>query len=237
MGSYLFVSQHQRHGALFARLQKTLKGKWQLISEPTEFTFENLSLIRPDYIFLPHWSHKIPAQITDNFTCVMFHMTDLPFGRGGSPLQNLIVRGFKKTQLSAFQCNEDLDAGPIYAKLELSLLGSAEEIFTRADNLVGQLIFDIIQKKIQPLPQTGKVTEFKRRTPEQSNISHLSSLSDIYDHIRMLDAQGYPNAFLDMGPFTLTFSQASLLALESGDEEINAKVTFKKNVKGTKNDK
>ncbi len=26
------------------------------------------------------------------FECVCFHMTDVPYGRGGSPLQNLIIR-------------------------------------------------------------------------------------------------------------------------------------------------
>jgi methionyl-tRNA formyltransferase len=237
VGSYLIVSQHQRHESLFSRLQQTLTGKWRLISDPAEFTFEYLSSIKPDYIFLPHWSHNIPSQITDNFACVMFHMTDLPFGRGGSPLQNLIVRGFKETQLCAFRCCKQLDAGPIYSKLSLSLSGSAEEIFTRADNLVSQLIFDIIQRGLQPLAQTGEVTEFKRRTPDQSNLSQLTALSDIYDYIRMLDAEGYPNAFLDMGLFTLTFSQANLLLLANGDEEINAQVTFKNNVKGLMNDK
>ena len=41
-------------------------------------------------------------------------MTDLPFGRGGSPLQNLIVRGYKETMLSAIKCVGEVDAGPIY---------------------------------------------------------------------------------------------------------------------------
>ncbi|NQZ22278.1 MAG: methionyl-tRNA formyltransferase [Colwellia sp.] len=237
MGSYLIVSQHQRHQSLFSRLQTTLAGQWQFISEPAELTVERLSTIAPDYIFLPHWSHKIPAEITENFACIMFHMTDLPFGRGGSPLQNLIVRGFKETQLSAFRCSQQLDAGPVYSKLPLSLSGSAEEIFSRADNLVSQLIFDIIQRNIEPLAQTGEVTEFKRRTPEQGNLSQLAAMSDIYDYIRMLDAKGYPKAFLNMGPFTLNFSQAKLLLLANGDEQISAQVTFKKNYEGSNNDK
>ena len=31
-------------------------------------------------------------EIHENYKCIIFHMTDLPFGRGGSPLQNLISR-------------------------------------------------------------------------------------------------------------------------------------------------
>ncbi len=49
-----------------------------------------------------------------NFNCVVFHMTDLPFGRGGSPLQNLISRGIYKTKISAIKVVKEIDAGPIY---------------------------------------------------------------------------------------------------------------------------
>ncbi|MCJ8321019.1 MAG: methionyl-tRNA formyltransferase [Colwellia sp.] len=223
MSTYLIVSQHQRHQTLFNRLQQTLKGQWEYISTPEQLTVEKLSVINPKYIFIPHWSHKVPVEITDKFVCIMFHMTDLPFGRGGSPLQNLIVRGIKETQLSAFRCIEKLDAGPIYGKLPLLLSGSAREIFDRADTLVSQLIFDIIQKNIQPSEQTGNITAFKRRTPEQSNLSSLVNLSDIYDYIRMLDADGYPNAFLNSGKFILTFTDAAYDA-----EQVTAQVVFKR---------
>jgi methionyl-tRNA formyltransferase len=233
--SYLVVSQHPRHQALFSRLQSTLKGQWQLFSSPEQFTLEQLTTIKPKYIFLPHWSHKIPVEITEKFACVMFHMTDLPFGRGGSPLQNLIVRGIKKTQLSAFRCVEQLDAGPIYGKLPLSLSGNAHEIFNRADTLVSQLIFDIIQKDIQPREQVGEIVEFKRRTAEQGDLALLTELSDIYDYIRMLDADGYPKAFLKVGEFTLTFNNAIY-----DTEQVSAQVVIKsptKNITGKKHDK
>jgi len=153
-------------------------------------------------------------------------MTDLPYGRGGSPLQNLIVRGHEDTQLSAFRCNEQLDAGPIYGKLLLSLAGTATEIFNRADLLVGQLIFDIIQHDIEPIPQVGQVTTFTRRLAEQSNITNLDKLSDVYDYIRMLDADGYPNAFLNSGEFILTFTDAV-----HDEEQVSAQVIFKRNAK------
>ena len=48
------------------------------------------------------------------YDCVIFHMTDLPYGRGGSPLQNLIIRGYKKTNVVSNKCVGEVDAGPIY---------------------------------------------------------------------------------------------------------------------------
>ena len=76
------------------------------------------------WVLVPHWSWIIPATIHERFEVVIFHMTDLPYGRGGSPLQNLIVRGHERTMISAIRCVEEMDAGPVYLKRELSLHGS-----------------------------------------------------------------------------------------------------------------
>ena len=69
-----------------------LKNKYEGIHEiiiytrKEELTYEGLCEAAPDYVLFPHWSYIIPKNITDNFECVVFHMTDLPYGRGGSPL-------------------------------------------------------------------------------------------------------------------------------------------------------
>lgn len=80
----------------------------------------------------------MPREITDNWECVVFHMTDLPYGRGGSPLQNLIVRGHKDTKISAVRMTEKLDGGPVYMKHALFLDGSAQEIFVRCSDIIFQ---------------------------------------------------------------------------------------------------
>ena len=170
-----------------------------LIKNKDDLTFENLSKINPKYVFFPHWSYIIPAKIYENFNCVIFHMTDLPFGRGGSPLQNLIERGIYKTKISAIKCIKDLDAGDIFLKRDFDIsYGSAQEID------------EIIETNPIPVPQNGKIIEFKRRTPEQSNIKGLKDINKIYDYIRMLDADGYPKAFLEYDNLRFEFSNAKI---------------------------
>src|SRR4051812_3973566 len=71
-----------------------------IITNPKALTVEKLARLRPRYVFFPHWSWIIKPEIYDSFECVVFHMTDLPFGRGGSPLQNLIVSGVYRTKIS-----------------------------------------------------------------------------------------------------------------------------------------
>jgi len=179
------------------------------ISNPRQLTLSRLSKMQPRYIFFPHWSHIIQSDIYKNFECVIFHMTDLPFGRGGSPLQNLIVRGIRKTKISALKCNEEVDAGPIYFKRPLSLHGSAEEIYQRATKEIENMIAEILKTNPVPVPQEGRITTFKRRKPEQSNLAEIKTLDEAFDMIRMLDADGYPHAFLNIGPFKLHFRRAA----------------------------
>jgi methionyl-tRNA formyltransferase len=164
----------------------------------------------PLYIFFPHWSWIVPENIWSRHECVMFHMTALPFGRGGSPLQNLIVRGFTETKISAFRGQAGVDTGPIYCQEDLQLYGSAEEIFLRAAVVVRGMIARIIREQPVPQPQQGEATVFRRRTEEEGDIGRLATLRQIYDHIRMLDAEGYPPAFLRFGPLRLEFTRAAL---------------------------
>jgi methionyl-tRNA formyltransferase len=195
-----------------------------LISEKEQFTFEKISQLNPRYIFIPHWSHIIPKEIHESFECIIFHMTDLPYGRGGSPLQNLIHRGHKDTQISALRCTSELDSGPIYLKRPLDLRGSASEIFHRAAKVIKVMIEEIIDKDPDPEPQQGEPTIFRRRTPQESNMceAQLTSLGGVFDFIRMLDAPTYPLAFVESGDFLIEFSHARLF-----DNSVEARVTIR----------
>ncbi|MEI7995799.1 MAG: formyltransferase family protein [Methylococcaceae bacterium] len=182
-----------------------------MIDEPSKLTKEFLIKINPRYIFFPHWSAIVPKEITAQYECVCFHETDLPYGRGGSPIQNLIERGHKETQITALKMTDIVDGGPIYMKRQLSLLGLAEEIFIRAADLVAGMIEEIVVNQPEPVPQVGEAVCFGRRKPEQSEIDKdTQSLEHIYDLIRMLDAQDYPHAYLDIDNFRIEFTRPAL---------------------------
>ncbi len=196
------------------KFQKQWKDKYKiyLITKKEDLQLEFLKKIKPIYIFFPHWSWIIPPEIYENFECVVFHTADLPYGRGGSPLQNLIIRNIKWTKVSALRVDGGIDTGPIYFKKDIFIgLGSAEEIFIEISNLIFQeMIPEILKKRPQPLPQEGEVLEFRRRKPYESELTPevASNLSRIYDFIRMLDGEGYPRAFIRLGRFKIFFSEA-----------------------------
>jgi len=197
MPNLVIASPHSRNDGLCERLQLQFP-RYKLIRfrDRAELNHENLTALAPEWVFFPHWSWKIPPNIHENFRCVIFHMTDLPFGRGGTPLQNLIVRGFDMTVVCALKCEDGIDAGPVYGRAPLSLTGTAEEIYQRADGCIEKLILEIVTQNPKPIPQTGEVVHFERRTPAMSDIKTCDNTQQIFDHIRMLDADGYPHAFL-----------------------------------------
>lgn len=198
-----------------------------VITEKEKLTTEALEKIKPDYIFFPHWSYLIPEEIFRNYRCVVFHMTDLPFGRGGSPLQNLIVRGFTSTKLTALRVDKGLDTGDIYMKEDLELWGTADEILRRASDLIfTKMIPYLLTHDPEPVPQSGEAVIFRRRKPEDGRLLPEMDGKTIYDYIRMLDGEGYPGAFLELGDYRLRFYEA-----EYADGTVTAKVTFEKREK------
>jgi methionyl-tRNA formyltransferase len=200
---------------------RSFPGDWTFVANANELTAARLLEIRPRYVFFLQWSHRVPQEIASQYECVGFHMTDLPFGRGGSPLQNLIVNGHRHTKLTAFRLDEGIDTGPIYMKRDLSLHGRAEEIFARASTVAAEMIQEIIAQEPAPVPQSGEPTTFARRKPEQSRIPDGLDAGALFDFIRMLDADGYPHAFIEAGGMRYEFRQPSLT-----DGKVEAHVTI-----------
>jgi methionyl-tRNA formyltransferase len=214
----VLATPHARHDRLEAALRA--RGLEVLrVRTREELDAARLREYAPRYVFFPHWSWRIPQEIHAGFECVVFHMTDLPYGRGGSPLQNLIVRGHTETRLSALRCVTEVDAGPMYLKRPLSLAGTAEEILARAATLIEAMIVDILATHPVPEPQQGEAVEFKRRTPSEGDLRAVTDLRSLYDHIRMLDGAGYPPAFLEVGNWRLEFTAA-----RPGDGAVEARV-------------
>lgn len=225
---YIIATTRPWNIQAFEKYTPEMNGKWFLATNPKELDALLVRLSKPRYIFFPHWSWKVPPAVHEQYECVCFHMTDVPYGRGGSPLQNLISRGVETTRLTALKMVEEMDAGPVYYKKPLSLDGSAQDIFERAVDPVYEMISCIADKEPLPVEQAGEPVFFARRTPQQSEMPERGSIKELYDHTRMLDAISYPKAFLHYGDWHLEFTEASI----HGDV-VTAKVVIRKNESGT----
>ncbi len=198
MGNYVIATVKSWNIQNSKKLIENYPGHFfTIVTEKDRLTLTLLEKINPEYVFFPHWSWAIPKEIYSNFQCVIFHMTDLPFGRGGSPLQNLLVRGIYETQISALKAAEGMDAGPVYWKEPVNIgEGNADFILRKISDIVfGRMIPKIIEGESKPKEQKGTPVVFARRTPEESEIPEGLTQRQLYDYIRMLDGEGYPAAY------------------------------------------
>ncbi|MFP3938695.1 MAG: formyltransferase family protein [Acidobacteriota bacterium] len=219
---YVVAAHRPWNRRVFDRELSGLPGRWSYVDTPDELTAAALEALQPDRVFFLHWSWIVPEKILERWECVGFHMTDLPYGRGGSPLQNLLLRGHEETVLTAFRLTRELDAGPVYLKRPLNLAGSAEEIYVRASRTAAGMIAEILRSDPEPQPQQGKATTFARRSPKESRLPEdLTELRQVHDFVRMLDAEGYPRAFIKHGRFRLELSRSVLY-----DSRVVADVTI-----------
>ena len=164
MKHYIVATQHRWNVQVFRQRISRLPGGWHLVEQP-ETLVSALTTMAPRAIFFPHWSLKVPNEIVAEHECIAFHATDLPYGRGGTPIQNLIARGIRATLVSAFRMTEDIDEGPVYLKRPLSLEGTAEEIYLRLAGVVADMIEIIVESEPVPRPQSELTVNEAPATP------------------------------------------------------------------------
>ena len=150
------------------------------------------------------WSWLIPPQVLKRFLCLGIHPSNLPDYRGGSPIQNQIVRGLRSTKLSLLTLDEGIDEGDIWLKEDLSLEGDSmrmvfDNIVRSSTRLLSR--FFATYPGIQPEKQrNGEGSYYKRRKPADSRITtrqiESMKLEELYNFIRCL-TDPYPNAYLE----------------------------------------
>ncbi len=169
--------------------------------------YSDIKKINPKRIFFIHWSKFIDKKIYSKYECIQFHCSNLPKFRGGSPVQHQILNGIKNTKLSAFKINKKLDTGDLCISKKISLKGSATNIYKRIEtNALDIIKKSLLKPNLSYKKQNGKPTFFKRRNAKMSKISNsINNINKLYDFIRMLDAEDYPKAYLELKNLKVEF--------------------------------
>lgn len=150
------------------------------------------------------WSWLVPAEFLAKFKCVCLHPSMLPKYRGGSPIQNQIMRGENQGGVSLFFMTEGLDDGDVIAQAPISLEGELDEVTARIGaagaKLSKVMLARFAKGDFSATPQDqSQVTEFKRRKPADSELKldDLAKMTarEVHDFVRCLQ-DPYPNAFI-----------------------------------------
>jgi len=179
-------------------------------SEISEIQDDIESGIQFDFIFFPHFSKLIPADFLQKNNCIGFHTGDLPSDRGGSPIQNKIVKGQYSTWVSAFKLTQELDAGDILCREAVSLEnGSIEVLLQKISTIIARMVKIVILENPIPIAQKGNISISPRLKPHESELRiDTLTVKQIYDRIRMLDGLDYPPAYIQFDRYRIILSEA-----------------------------
>ena len=157
------------------------------------------------------WSSRVPDWLLEETPCYGLHPSPLPRYRGGSPLQHQIIAGEYWSAVTIFEMTDEMDAGPIFAQVPLTLDGSLDDVFDRIVQAAISPTIDLIRavaegKRIVVRKQPeDEVTSFMRRHPGESEITlddlAKSSARQIHDKVRALysEDEDYPTAYITCG--------------------------------------
>lgn len=187
--------------SIYSNLKKNFPNyKIKILKKKKNISYKFIKKFDPKLILFYGWSWIINEKIFKNYTSLMLHPSDLPKFRGGSPIQNQIINGVKKSAVTIFKVNNILDGGPIYKKKQFMLTGGINKIFRRIENIGTNLTIDIIKGKYRIYNQNlNNSTIYKRRSPKDSEIK-LNEIKNrtgqyLLDKIQMLE-DPYPNAYI-----------------------------------------
>lgn len=145
---------------------------------------------------------------------MVVHESDLPRGRGFAPVAWQVLGGAKKIPICLIEASENVDAGDIFLREEISLTGY--ELNDEIRRLQGDATVDLCMQFLRRYPsfnpsrQEGTPTKFERRTPEDSRLDPNKSLREQFDLLRTVDNDRYPAFFeIDGRRYTIKISSNS----------------------------
>lgn len=88
---------------------------FQPASFKTDETYELMKSLKADIAVITAYGKILPKRILDlpKHGCINVHASILPFYRGASPIQQVIIRGESESGVTIMQMNEGLDTGDI----------------------------------------------------------------------------------------------------------------------------
>lgn len=153
-----------------------------------------------DVLFILSYFNFVPEEVLEkNSYNLVVHESDLPKGKGWSPLFWQILEGKNKIPIVLFEAESKVDSGKIYLKDYITLNGDElhDEIREKQASKTMELCLKFIVncKNISPVNQKGKPTFFPKRTPENSELDVNKSIEEQFNLLRVVSNTQYPAYF------------------------------------------
>jgi methionyl-tRNA formyltransferase len=164
---------------------------------PVKLIYKHEDVIKGEVLCLLS-CEKIFKYLNYNDYNLVIHESDLPLGKGWSPLTWQVLEGKNEIPVTLFEAAESVDAGEIYSKEYLKLNGS--ELLPEIKDKQGKITIKLILLFLENFPmigkkQVGESTFYDRRKAEDSKLDINKSIADQFNLLRVCDNERYPAYF------------------------------------------
>lgn len=122
-----------------ASLKKSIKG--------SDLIFSEKDIKKGEILFILSWLYIIPKDtLNKNKNNIVIHASNLPSGKGFTPLTWQILEGKNAIPFTLFEAAEKVDAGRVYIKKEMELDGNEilDEIHKKEGETIIKMALDFI---------------------------------------------------------------------------------------------
>jgi methionyl-tRNA formyltransferase len=130
---------------------------------------------------------------------LIVHESELPKGRGFSPLTWQILEGAKRIPICLLEAVEGVDAGPVIYRDVIEFEGHelVNELRSKLGDKTRSLCRRFLAETVPPPgdPQVGEGTYYARRRPTDSRLDPACTIAEQFDLLRVVDNERYPAWF------------------------------------------
>lgn len=165
-------------------------------------TVENIKALGPDFMVIASYGKMVPASVFSaaKIAALNVHPSLLPKYRGASPIHAALLAGEEKTGLSIAEVTSQLDAGDLFAQVEIDI-GEDEnalDLSGRLAKLGAETLLDLMdrfeQGNVIKKPQDhSKMTYAPKLERDSGRINWAMSADDIHNQVRAY--YPWPSAF------------------------------------------
>lgn len=175
---------------------------WEELGHEISRGHDLQDLSTADFCFCLSFSKILNREIRDLFRhTLVVHASELPSGKGWSPLTWQILEGKNQIPVSLFEADDSVDSGSIYAQVHIDFEG-----YELIDRLRGKLagatyelcswfVSEYPVSASQPRIQNGVESFYSRRVPADSRLDVNKTIAEQFDLFRVVDNQDYPLFF------------------------------------------
>ncbi len=178
----------------------------------------NLNL---DLILVLGWYYIVPKEIRDlaKMGAWGIHASLLPKYAGGSPLVWAIINGEKRTGVTLFKLNDDIDAGDIIYQESFPIFfkDTINDVYFKAIKASKKILLKALKNidNIVFIPQDkSKIEYYPSRSPEDGLINWENSAIKIYNFIRAQTIP-YPCAFSFLNQMKIRIVSSKVTKIKS----------------------